>query len=318
MNALCHSPLFDHIREYFEQSSGNDTIFLFVPYIKTAVLEKLLEGIPNRVIIVTTWKPRDILSGSSELSLYLFCQRRNITLYVSQRLHLKVYSIELASAILATGNVSRRGLLPGGNYEAGVLVESLDASDRIFLEGIRHGARLVDDAMYEALKEWHDNNKTDIEYPELNDVVPKHGKDNFLISALPMTRTVDLLVGSYARLSAGSVPSEDEEVVACVYHDLANYNIGLGLAENEFRKVLSDRFFAHPFIRRIDELINPEAYFGAIKEWVQNNCTDVPVPSRRELTGNVQVLYDWFASLGKERYVVDRPRYSQRLRKMPC
>ena len=313
---LYHSPLFERIREFFLHSPQNSTLFLFVPYIKTDVLEILLEGIPNRTVVVTTWEPIDIQSGSSELSLYPFCRKHGIALYVSSGLHLKVYSIELASAILATGNVSRRGLLPGGNHEAGVLIEPLSASDRIFLEEIRHDARLVDDAMYEALEKWHEDNKTDVEYPELNDIVPKHDKDNFLISALPMTRTVDLLAECYARLSAGVKPSEDDEVAACVYHDLANYDINIGLDAGEFKRVLAERFFAHPFIVRINEIISPEVYFGRMKEWVQDNCTDVPVPSRRELTGNVQVLYDWFASLGNGVYIADRPRHSQRLKKV--
>ena len=316
MDTLYHSPLFDHIREYFRSSHPDDAVFLFVPYIKTTILEKLLEGIPNRIVVVTTWEPRDILSGSSDLSLYPFCQRHDIALYVSQGLHLKMYSVGLASAILATGNVSRRGLMPDGNHEAGVLVESISASDRMFLEGIRHGSRLVDNAMYEALEKWHDDNKIDTEYPKLNDIVPERRKDDFLISALPMTRTVDLLTECYMRLSARGVPSEDEEVTACVYHDLVNYGIGTGLTGDVFRRILSAKFFAHPFIARIDKIISPEAYFGEMKEWVQNNCADVPVPSRRELTGNVQVLYDWFASLGNGRYVVDVPgKRSQRLSK---
>ena len=54
-----------------------------------------------------------------------------------------------------------------------------------------------------------------------------------------------------------------------------------------------------------------------MKEWVQDNCTDVPVPSRRELTGNVQVLLEWFVALGDGRYVVDVPgAHSQRIRKL--
>ena len=68
---------------------------------------------------------------------------------------------------------------------------------------------------------------------------------------------------------------------------------------------------------RMDGLISQGAYFGRIKEWIQNICTDVPVPSRRELTGNVQVLMDWFVSLGGGRYVVDIPgARSQRIRRL--
>ena len=313
---LYHSPLFDHIREYFESGHTDDTIFILVPYIKTAVLEKLLEGITNRVVIVTTWEPRDILSGSSELSLYPFCRMHDIALYVSTNMHLKVYSIGLTSAILATGNISCRGLLPNGNYEAAIKLDSLTIADQLFFERIRMKARLVDDVMYENIVAWNNANPSSLsDPPALDDVISSQNKDNFSVSVLPMTRSVDELAMGYRRICAGRRPSEDPETSACIIHDLVNYDIDSGLGDEEFMRNLTTAFFAHPFIRKIDEFIAPEAHFGRIKEWIQCNCTDVPVPSRRELTGNVQVLLEWFVVLGGGSYVVDVPRrHSQRIR----
>lgn len=316
MTKLYHSPLFDEIRSYFEKSNPDDTIFLYVPYIKTRILEKLLDGIPNRIIIITTWKPGDILSDSSELELYQYCRENKITLYVSPNIHLKVYSVGLDSAIVATGNVSKRGLL-GGNYEVAVNVESLNNDDRLVFQKIRQEARLVDDAIYDALKEWYDNNKTETEpLPELEDIVPPTSKDDFSVASLPMTRSVDDLISGYLRINQGKDPSDDPEIAACVFHDIANYSIIPELSESEFVAELTRSFFAHPFIQKIDEFIAPEAYFGSIKEWIQNNCTDVPVPSRRELTENVQVLLEWFEKLGNGKYRIDIPgRHSQRIKK---
>lgn len=317
MARLYRSPLFEHIREYLKKGHENDTIFLFVPYVKTRVLEKLLDGIKNRTVLVTTWRPRDIQFGSSELSLYPFCQERGIALYVSENMHLKVYSVGLYSVILATGNVSQSGLLPGGNYEAGTMITPLTNKDRLFFEKIRREARLVDGKMYEELKKWSEKNKADLpEEASLDDVISRPKQDDFLISALPMTKSIEDLVSGYRRICADKSPSDDPETAACVFHDLANYGIELGMSEPKFRQELSSRFFAHPFIQRIDSFIEPGAYFGSIKEWVQNNCTDVPVPSRRELTGNVQVLLEWFVALGSGQYVVDVPgARSQRIRK---
>ena len=315
---LYHNPLFDHIRGYFERSDPESTLFLFVPYVKTAVLEKLVGGLTNRIVVVTTWEPKDIQFGSSELALYPFCRDHGIALYVSRKMHLKVYSAGLSSAILSTGNVSHNGLLLGGNYEVATLLESLTAEDRLYFERIRREARLVDDAMYEELKGWTEENAVDLpRQPALSDVVSVSDRDSFLISALPMTRDVDDLMIGYRRISAGKEPSDDPETAACIFHDLANYGIIQGLDPDVFLEVLTDAFFSHPFIQRIDEFIAPEAYFGRIKEWVQGNCTDVPVPSRRELTGNVQVLLEWFVALGNGVYEVDIPgARSQRIRRV--
>ena len=83
----------------------------------------------------------DIQLGSSDLSLYPYCREHGIALYVNRNLHLKVYSAGLDSAVLATGNVSRRGLMLGGNHEAGTLLECLTNKDRLFFERMRREAR---------------------------------------------------------------------------------------------------------------------------------------------------------------------------------
>ena len=308
--------MFGHIRRYLLNCPADEDVFLFVPYIKTRVFKDLISGIQSRIIIVTTWEPEDIQFGSSDLDLYPFCKKHGISMYVSDKVHLKIYSIGLTSAILATGNVSHGGLL-GGNHEAGTMLECLDIEDRLFLERIRNGARLADDFMYRDVELWCSNNRSEPRKPiTLNDILSDPVAD-FLTSALPMTRSVNDLVAGYARLSCGLEPSSDGETTACILHDLANYGIDAGLAEGEFERVLTSRFFNHPFIRRIDGFIDPEAYFGRIKEWIQHNCTDVPVPSKRELTGNVQVLLEWFVALGDGRYVVDIPgTRSQRIRKI--
>ena len=318
MTKLHHSPLFDHIREYFEQSNPKETLFIFVPYIRTKVLEKLLDDIPNKIVIVTTWKPRDIQLGSSEISLYPFCRDHKISLYVSSTLHLKIYSIGLSQGILATGNISHRGLLSDGNYEASTLIDEFTSQDRLFFEQIRKEARLVDDTLYQELKEWQENNEIEnLADTKLEDIVSSLKSDDFSVASLPMTRSVDELVAGYNRIEKGEEPSDDSETTACIIHDLTNYGILSGLSEAEFLEVLSTKFFEHPFIQKIDEFIAPEAYFGRIKEWIQNNCTDVPVPSRRELTGNVQVLLEWFERLGDGRYEIDVPgARSQRIRRL--
>ena len=318
LTKLYHSPLFEDIRKYFEHCDSDHTIFLFVPYIKTNVLEKLLDAIPNKVVIVTTWKPKDIQFGSSEVALYPFCKERNIALYVNENLHLKVYSVGLCSGMIATGNISHRGLLPDGNYEAATMLEQFTVEDRLFFEKIRTESRLVDDTMYEELKQWSEENKLDVpELVPLQDIISAPKENDFLISALPMTESVDKLIAGYVRISKGENPSDDSVVSACIFHDLVNYGISSGLGTERFIEELTRKFFEHPFIQKIDEFIAPKAHFGSIKVWIHNNCTTVPVPSRRELTGNVKVLLEWFEKLGNGRYVIDVPgAHSQRIRKI--
>ena len=319
MDGLMRSPLFEHVREYLTANdSGRDTTFLFAPYVKADVAGSLLEGVRNRVAIVTTWNPEDVRSGSSDLDLYPLCRERGYALYANRDLHLKVYSVGLEGAVLATGNVSRRGLLPGGNHEAAVLVGRLTPADRLFLEGLRRDAVLVDGGTHDALREWAEENRIEPRRaPALGEIAPAPGRDAFLVSALPMTRSMDDLAAGYAGISAGREPSEDRETAACVYHDLANYRIGGGPGRGGvparavgevLRASLRQEDRGVRLARGVlweDQGVDP----GQLRRRAG--------PSRRELTGNVQVLLEWFEKLGGGRYEIDVPgSRSQRIRAM--
>lgn len=314
---LIQSPLFGKIREYLIRIKKDEQIFLYVPYIKTKILSQLLHDIKNKTTVITTWKPNDLLSGSSELELYMFCKQNKIFLYFNNKIHLKIYSIGLESAIITSGNISQRGLMPDGNYEVGMLVEKLSSEDRLYLEKIRNEAILVDDEIYCQYKEWYDKQPKEIPKEiKLEEIISIPQRDYFLRSALPMTRETDELIEGYIKINSGLEPSNDSIKSACIYHDLANYQLELGLTKEEFVKKLKIQFFSHPFIKKIDEFITPEAYWGSIRIWIRDHCTDVPLPRPWELTENVQILYNWFIELGDGKYVKDVPgARSERIRK---
>ena len=96
-----------------------------------------------------------------------------------------------------------------------------------------------------------------------------------------MTRSVNYLVTGYVRISKGEEASNDPKISACIFHDIADYEIQNNHSESELVKKLSAKFFAHLFIQSTNELISLKVYFGRIKEGVIC-CTDVPVPSRRK------------------------------------
>ncbi len=314
---MIQSPLFDEIRGYLTRAKDNDQIFLFVPYIKTRILEKLLDGIENKITIVTTWHINDLIGKSSELELYEFCKKRGIFLYINNKIHLKVYSVNLDTAIISSGNISNNGLMPDMNFEAGILSGKFSNQDRLYLEKIKNNAEFVDEKVFQKyLEKYNECKEKAHPQNEFSDPIITPKKDDFLISALPMTRNVDDLIKGYVKINSNQKPSGNQETIDCIYHDISNYKIESGLSKEEFIEKLKIEFFSHPFTKKIDEFINPEAYFGRVKEWIQNNCTSVPVPSRRELTDNVQVLYDWFVKLGDGKYAVDRPNHSQRLYKV--
>ena len=97
---IIKSPIFDEIRKYLKQADTDKHIFLYVPYIKTKILAKLIESLDNKITIITTWEPNDLLTGSSELELYPFCKQKKITLYKSTIKHTDCEWVFEESAIL--------------------------------------------------------------------------------------------------------------------------------------------------------------------------------------------------------------------------
>ena len=127
-----------------------------------------------------------------------------------------------------------------------------------------------------------------------------------------MSRTVDEFYQSYS----AAYCTKDPMIDACARHDAQTFNVREGLTKVKFLEELQTQFFQSEFIKDLLTYIDQEPrYFGAVKAWIQNHCADVPVPSRRDLTGNIQVLYQWISLLGDGRYEVDRPNYSQRIRR---
>ena len=300
---LLQSPLFQEIGNYLHQTEENQQIFLFVPYIRTEIIDKLLKDIPNKVSIITTWDTNDLILGSSDIKLYQWCKDNGNFLYINDKIHLKVYSANLDSAIVASGNISRNGL-EGGNYEAAVFVEKLSIQNRMFLQKIKNEAHLIDDEKYQQYLENYEKWKKETPEPipyEQPEIKSKEGY--FLRSALPMTDSMEQVVQGYLKIQSNSEPSEDKITADCIIHDIANYEISDGLSEQKVREEIKKQFLEHPFTKKImDEIDNHERkHFGMIKDWIHKHCTEVPLPAPWKFKGNTKILMEWLVESGDYR-----------------
>lgn len=297
-----------------EYISNSRSLFIYSPYIKLETLKALIEVQSNVKAVFVRWETKDLILGSSDLEIYPYLKEKGITLYRNSRLHLKAYLDEYKRCLLTSANISSRALnipeFEKYNYEIGTVVDNLEIEDRLYFSIIENDSILITDNIFKQLSEQLPEKKK--EFPDEEEFAFKFeapDKD-FLISALPMTYSVETLYRIY----------EDKEFVCdvelnCVLHDLAIYKIPLGLSSSEFRLKLSDTFFAHPFIKSFLENLDSsgEIYFGSAKDWIHKNCADVPTPRKWEITENIQILYRWIVKLGKGKYAVDKPNYSERL-----
>lgn len=291
---------------------------ILAPYVQVDAVEEVLHDVVRGVAIsvVTTWKLLDMLAGASSLDLYPYLKARGAFLFLNQRLHLKTYLVDRRYALTGSANTTRSGLglVADANHETLAAVDETSAGYMDFLESIKRSSVLVTDAVYEkfvaALELCEDVARPEVAriQRELDrDVLTR---DCFLVSELPMSRSLDDLFEWQQRRQESGLEEESRQNAR---HDLVKYGLvdRTFQTKDEFLRALTDAFFAHPFVTALCTFIDRPKRFGAIKEWVQNNCTDVPVPSRRDLTGNVQVLYHWLKTLGADRYRVIRPRHSE-------
>ena len=300
---LLQSPLFDEIRTYISQANENDQILLFVPYIKSKILDKLLKDVLNPVTVITTWKTEDLVSGSSDIKLYQWCKNNGNFLYINKKIHLKVYSVNLNSAIVASGNISHNGL-EGGKYEAGVFVEKLTSQNRLFLEKIKKEAHLVDDDTYQQyLENYEECKKKAVTQEPFPQPEIKSSEDYFLQSALPMTDSMEQVVQGYLKIQSELPPSTDPVIADCIFHDIANYNIPDESSEDVIREALTEQFLSHPFTQTImGEIDNSERkHFGKITQWIHEHCTEVPLPKPWEFKTNTNILMNWLVESGDYR-----------------
>ena len=228
-----------------------------------------------------------------------------------------LYSDNLDSAWIGSANLTNNGLSDNKNSNIEVLnfCEVLDDNSKAQMLKIINDSTLVNEHIYNQYKEYVDNlpEKDDVELPDID--IEKI--DPFLSSQLPMSLNPTRL---WNMGNQRPVDAKEWEIYA-VKHDEALFGINAkatgGFSISDFREVLKEKFLENKFVFALSKLISPDGIqFGLVKEWIHDNCTDVPLPRRWELTENVQTLYDWFEKLGDGKYVVDIPgAHSQRITK---
>jgi len=299
--------LFEKVKEYI--SYANRELVIISPYITTKVLQNLIFDCKDKITIITTWKLNDLKTGSSDLELYNYCKENNIYLYLNQRIHLKVIINDYSTCLFGSANISNKGLALIDNYNFELLrkVNNLSIESLIYFKKILGESILVNDEIYAKFKQKLEQ----IDFlPEIEELNIDLYKSEFLISSLPMSYDINELFKIYSiGFESSSIEKRD-----CAIHDIILYEIPFGLNYDEFIDLLKEKFFKSKFIiKLLDFIAQEDRYFGRVKEWIQNNCDDVPVPSRRDLTGNIQVLYKWIAELSDGIYKIDRPNHSERI-----
>ena len=300
------------IRERVRASKKD--VLAFSPYMTTNALTSIFDEISNEVhvFLVTTWNVNDIRYGSSDISAFEYSKKKGFQFYLNQRIHLKTYLADNTKLLTGSANLTYKGvgLAKNSNYETMVEIDKCPNDYLCYLLSILNNSVLVNEEIYEYFQSKCKNfigKKVDDEtQEEINQAI--FDKKKFLVSELPMSESVGSIFNTITNLDKA-----DDFTKLCAFHDLVKYNMNNYNADSlsEFQEAFSKEFFRHPFIVKLVEFLDESQSFGRVKAWIQSNCTDVPVPNRKELTSNVRILFDWLTELDSKHFEVKRPNYAE-------
>jgi phosphatidylserine/phosphatidylglycerophosphate/cardiolipin synthase-like enzyme len=305
MANLIWNPLID----YLEDTVGGRLFELIAPYCQLSALKHCVKNLGRPSVVITSWKIPDLAKHIGNLDVYPELKSLGVPLYINSTLHAKLFVFDDQTALCTSGNITSRGLglSENQNIECGSHV-TLDLEDQSSLRQLRDNSIKVDDARYEKFKsELEKFDLSDEEEYDGHDDLYKVEEDAYLISSLPATKSPESFIHTILRSQNLNTPEWQAEL-----HDQCTFNVNPELKEEQLHANLQAAFRAQPFVQDIYAKIKAKKSmsFGAVTEFVQRTCRDVPMPYRRDIKETVNTLYNWLAYFYEELYW-DRPNYSQ-------
>ena len=265
----------------------------------------------NKVLVVR-WQFCDLISGVSDLEIYEIAKKYGYKLYFNQQLHAKAYLFDDV-VFLGSSNLTNKGLYggpPQGNIELSVKLSKSTNMTSWFNKLIETSV-FVDQSIFESITE--DVNK----YKQTEVLLPPTRK-GFSQSVLKKIRNRVNKKGLY--LSDFPL-SQDPEALCTTNNIYANEAIIhdlnlLGLQVRPNLETIKTSFMLSATYSWLNEAIETEMYFGKLTSILHDSLCDETTPYRKEVKERLSNLISWSKKLCPEVFVVDRPKYSQRIIKI--
>jgi hypothetical protein len=289
-----------------------EKVTVFSAYMKLDEIKKINRS-KNVKRIVVRWEILDLCKEVSDLEVYKYCQENQIALYRNTRLHMKVLWNDSSSVLFGSANITNKGIGENGrfNYELNGLQNEIDFTTIQYFNQILRESQFVSKSLYLRIAEEVDSigKIEEPAEPYISKSPEEKSQDKFLLSDLPMSRTVLDLFNTYS-----SPETSSNEDLIYAGHDLALYDLPNGLSRLNFEKTLQFKFNSHPFILALKQKITNEGSmnYGSVVRWIQKNTTTVPTPRSWEMKKEliVNILYEWICYFDND-FSWSRPNYSE-------
>ena len=278
-------------------------VVILSAYVKKIGIDWLKDRLKDNNVectIVSRWQKGDLATGSSDLECYTLCKENNWKFKILNDLHAKVMLIDNKDLFIGSPNLTGSGmsLIPVSNKELGVRIQATE-SDIKTVNGLIEDAILVDDVIYNDLKQWKDKLPEIIkpsipDYPESLKNKLKENFDKIWVHNFPWTNIDKLL----------NTKILDENI----QHDIDLFgldfdNINISQVKNSFEK---SKIF-NWLIEQIKKQENNEIYFGSLSSLIHNSLLDDPKPYRKNIKILQANLYSYIKIINLKNIVIDVP-----------
>ena len=92
-------------------SSARKSALIVAPFVRSESLSRLLDSVPVNIetMVVTRWRPADLIAGASDLSIYDVAEERAAQLYLRNDLHAKFFAAD-DKCLVGSVNVTHTAL----------------------------------------------------------------------------------------------------------------------------------------------------------------------------------------------------------------
>lgn len=290
--------LLDHL------SAARSTVLLCAPFIKAAVLERLLLAIDPAVTVevITRWRATEVAAGVSDLEVFeLVKARANTVLRLQDNLHAKIYLAD-DQVLMGSANLTATALgwCDRPNLEL-LTTASISHEDIVACLLNLAAARPATEEERLAIQAKVDRLAPQ-RLPEGQPVVPALAE-----RWLPMVGAPDRLFQAYVPALRGRLTAETAEMAK---RDLDALALPAGLAEAEFRTQAAERFSAMPAVRQLLDAADRDLTDAAAIEMIGAMLPASDLAPAIRWT----IVREWLTYFLRDRYEIAPQSFITRLR----
>ena len=274
------------------------SVLVVAPFVRSEALYKLLDNIPQgvKVVVVTRWRPADIVAGASDLGVFDLVQSSEAEMYLRNDLHAKMFAND-EKCLIGSANVTLTALgwrepsnlelltpvvrsLPHiVEFERELIAGSVLATQakREHLEKVIEVFGEVDDVR----STFHDEGSTEGQLPP---------------NWIPICRNPEELHSVYSDGSDFSRP-----ILTVMRQELRQLGIIPGLDEGGFRTWIAAAIVQTPLVNNVIARVESQGHVS--EQWLRDLLSELGVDSKERRPRDVmETLKRWLSYFLQMKY----------------